>query len=104
MEEKHKVTLYLTSDLHKQLKVKAAVESETMSTIAARALEVYIQHPELIEEAASARLGKHQVYNCPACDHPAVIREGEMVSLGNQPGILADELVVPRQDLLVGQR
>jgi hypothetical protein len=105
MEEKQKVTLYLTSDLYRQLKIKAAVELETMSTIAARALEVYIQHPELIEEAVNARLGKHQVYNCPECDHPTVIRDGEMVALGSQPGILDDELVVPRKDtLLVGQR
>lgn len=105
MEEKQKVTLYLTSDLYRQLKIKAAVELETMSTIAARALEVYIQHPKLIEEATNACLGKHQVYNCPECDHPTVIRDGEMVALGSQPGILDDELVVPRQGtLLVGQR
>jgi hypothetical protein len=105
MEEKQKVTLYLTSDLYRQLKIKAAVELETMSTIAARALELYIQHPELIEEAANARLGKHQVYNCPECDHSTVIRDGEMVTLRSQPGILADELVVPTQEtLLVGQR
>jgi hypothetical protein len=105
MEEKQKVTLYLTSDLYRQLKIKAAVELETMSTIAARALEVYIQHPELIEEATNISLGKHQVYNCPECDHPTVIRDGEMVAIGSQPSILEDELVVPRQDtLLVGQR
>jgi hypothetical protein len=108
MEEKQKVTLYLTSDLYRQLKIKAAVELETMSTIAARALEIYIQHPELIEEAANARLGKHQVYNCPECHHPAVIRDGEMIAIGSQPGILEDELAVnlsPQVDsLLVGQR
>lgn len=104
MEEKQKVTLYLTSDLYRQLKITAAVELETMSTIAARALEIYIQHPQLIEEAANARLGKHQVYNCPECAHSTVIRDGEMVALGSQAGILDDELVVPKQDLLVGQR
>ncbi len=104
MEEKQKVTLYLTSDLYRQLKIKAAVELETMSTIAARALEIYIQHPQLIEEVANARLGKHQVYSCPECAHPTVIRDGEMVALGSQTGILDDELVVPKQDLLVGQR
>ncbi len=105
MEEKQKVTLYLTSDLYRQLKIKAAVELETMSTITAKALEIYIQHSELIEEAVNARLGKHQVYNCPECAHPTVIRDGEMVALGSQPGILADELVVPIQEtLLVGQR
>jgi hypothetical protein len=46
MEDKQKVTLYLTSELHRQLKIKAAVEVETMSTIAERALE-YIAVPNV---------------------------------------------------------
>jgi hypothetical protein len=104
MEEKQKVTLYLTSDLYRQLKITAAVELETMSTIAARALELYIQHPELIEEATNTRLGQQQVFNCPECAHPTVIRDGEMVAISSQSGILADALVIPKQDLLVGQR
>jgi hypothetical protein len=94
MEDKQKVTLYLPPKLHRQLKIKAAVDLEPMSTIAEKALEIYLQHPELVELVANRQCGNHQVYSCPECSHPAVIRDGEMVSIVNQPGILADELVV----------
>jgi hypothetical protein len=107
MEDKQKVTLYLTSDLYRQLKIKAAVELETMSTIAARALAVYIEHPDLVEAVTKATSGQHQIYNCPECDHPAVIKDGEMVAIGHQPGIIEDDLVTisSREDsVLVGQR
>lgn len=109
MEDKQKVTLYLPPKLHKQLKIKAAVDLEPMSTIAEKALEIYLQHPELVDLVTGRQCGNHQVYNCPECSHPAVIRNGELVALGEQPGILADELVVgdspsQRDSLLIGQR
>jgi hypothetical protein len=108
MDDKQKVTLYLTSELHRQLKIKAAVEVETMSTIAERALEVYLQHPELLELIARQQSNSHQVYSCPECDHPAIIRDGELVAIGNQPGLLEEDLVADvsnRQDsILIGQR
>jgi hypothetical protein len=108
MEDKQKVTLYLPPKLHKQLKIKAAVDLEPMSTIAEKALEIYLQHPELIEMVTSRQCGSHQVYNCPECSHPAVIRNGELVSIGEQPGIIADELVVnesstQRSSVLIGK-
>ncbi len=106
MEDKQKVTLYLPPKLHRQLKIKAAVDLEPMSTIAERALEIYLQHPELIDLVAHRQSGSHQVHNCPECDHPAVIRNGDLVSIAEQPGILADELVlgdpvVPRDSVLI---
>jgi hypothetical protein len=106
MEDKQKVTLYLPPKLHRQLKIKAAVDLESMSTIAEKALEIYLQHPELVDLVTSRQCGSHQVYNCPECSHPAVIRNGEMVSIGQQPGILTDELVtgdtsVPRGSMLI---
>lgn len=94
MEDKQKVTLYLPPKLHKQLKIKAAVDLEPMSTIAEKALEIYLQHPELVDLVNNRQCGNHQVYNCPDCSHPAVIRNGELVSILEQPGILADELVI----------
>ena len=94
MEDKQKVTLYLPPKLHRQLKIKAAVDLEPMSTIAEKALEIYLRYPELVELVASHQCGNHQVYSCPECSHPAVIRNGEMVSIVEQTGILADELVV----------
>jgi hypothetical protein len=106
MEDKQKVTLYLPPKLHRQLKIKAAVDLESMSTIAEKALEIYLQHPELVDLVTSRQCGNHQVYNCPECLHPAVIRNGEMVSIGQQPGVLTDELVtgdtsVPRGSMLI---
>jgi hypothetical protein len=106
MEDKQKVTLYLPPKLHRQLKIKAAVDLESMSTIAEKALEIYLQHPELVDLVTSRQCGNHQVYNCPECSHPAVIRNGEMVSIGQQPGVLTDELVAsdtpaPRGSMLI---
>jgi hypothetical protein len=108
MEDKQKVTLYLTSELHRQLKIKAAVEVETMSTIAERALEVYLQHPDLLEQIAEQQGHSHRVYSCPECEHPAIVRDGEMVSIGKQPGLLEEDLVVDvssrQESLLIGSQ
>jgi hypothetical protein len=106
MEDKQKVTLYLPPKLHRQLKIKAAVDLEPMSTIAEKALEIYLQHPELVDLVAHRQGRNHQVYNCPECDHPAVIKNGDLVSMVEQPGILADELMlgdsaVPRDSVLM---
>jgi hypothetical protein len=40
----------------------------------------------------------HQVYNCPECANPVVIRDGEMVALGQQPGLLNEERSTLRTD------
>ncbi len=106
MEDKQKVTLYLSPKLYRQLKIKAAVALEPMSTITEKALEIYLQHPELIDLVTNRQCGNHQVYSCPECSHPAVIRNGELVSMVEQPGILADELMVgdpsiPRDSVLI---
>jgi len=50
MQEKQKVTLYLSPELHRQLKIKAAVESEPMSSIAERAIIFYLGNSELVDE------------------------------------------------------
>ena len=92
MQDKQKVTLYLPPELHRQLKVRAALDAENMSAIAQKALIFYLKHPEAIEEVEAATQGQtHQVYNCPECEHPVVLRDGEMVALGKQPSILIEE-------------
>jgi hypothetical protein len=107
MEDKQKVTLYLSPKLHRQLKIKAAVDLEPMSSIAEKALEIYLQHPELVDLVTNRQCGSHQVYNCPECSQPTVIRNGAMVSIGQQPGILNDEPVtddasITRGSMLIG--
>lgn len=91
MQDKQKVTLYLPPDLHRQLKIRGAVHAEPMSAIAERAIDFYLGHPEVVEQTEAAYGSTHQVYTCPECTTTVVLREGEMVSLKEQPAMLSDD-------------
>lgn len=92
MQDKQKVTLYLSPELHRQLKIRAAIDSEPMSAIAERALVFYLTHPEVVEEVEEATKGQtYRVYHCPECTGAMVMQEGELVSLKQQPGIVPEE-------------
>ncbi|MFS8815707.1 hypothetical protein ACVW0Q_001005 [Thermostichus sp. MS-CIW-21] len=80
-EAKQKVTLYLPPELHRNLKIRAAVEREPMSAVAEKALTFYLLHPEVIEGVQGSA---YRVHRCPECGHPFVIRNGEVVSLHQQ--------------------
>jgi hypothetical protein len=90
MEDKQKVTLYLPPQLHRQLKIRSAVDADSMSNIVERAVEFYLNHSDVVD-GVDSHGSTHQVYNCPTCEHPVVIRDGEMIALGQQPGLVADE-------------
>lgn len=94
MQDKQKVTLYLPPGLHRQLKIRSAVDSEAMSAIVERAILFYLKHPEVVDELEASYGRTHRVYNCPECDSSLAIQDGELVSLPNQPGIVAQELPV----------
>jgi hypothetical protein len=113
MEDKQKVTLYLPPQLHRQLKIRSAVDADSMSNIVEKAVEFYLNHSEVVD-GVETHGSTHQIYNCPECEHPVVLRDGEMVALGKQPGILAEDLsnlraeeataadrIQPQQDLAV---
>ena len=91
MQEKQKVTLYLPPTLHRQLKVKAAIETDSMSSLVEKAIAFYLQNPEAVEETESNYGKTHQVHVCPECDAAMVMRDGQMISLKNQPGIVDEE-------------
>jgi hypothetical protein len=91
MQDKQKVTLYLSPELHRQLKIRAAIDSEPMSALAERAIVFYLAHPEVVEEVEETKGQTHRVYNCPQCTSAVVMREGELVSVKQQPGVLAEE-------------
>lgn len=91
MQSKQKVTLYLPPQLHRKLKIKAAVESEPMSALAEKALFFYLTHPEIVDELETLHGHTHQVYACPECASSVVIDQGELVSVKNQPTVLSDE-------------
>lgn len=96
MQDKHKVTLYLPPELHRQLKVRSAVDLEPMSAIAERAIVFYLQHPEIIDEVEAAHGQVHRVYSCPSCATSLVLRDGEAVPIQEQSAILSDEDAVSR--------
>lgn len=90
-EDKQKVTLYLTQELHRQMKIKAAVDSETMTDIAQKAIVFYLTHPDLVEQGDESYGHSHRVYSCPECSSQVVLHEGNMVSLQGKPGVMVEE-------------
>jgi inner membrane protein involved in colicin E2 resistance len=103
MQEKQKVTLYLPPILHRQLKVKAAIDTDSMSSIVEKAIAFYLQNPEVIEEIEANHGKTHQVHVCPECDAAMVIRGGQMISLKNQPGIVDEEFTLMSDSDTEGQ-
>lgn len=96
MQDKQKVTLYLPPGLHRQLKIRAAVDSDSMSAMVERAIVFYLHHPEVVDEVEESCGKAYQVYSCPECASSVVLKGGEMVSLENQPSILAEDLPVEK--------
>ncbi len=94
MHNKQKVTLYIPPGLHRQLKIRAAVDAESMSVIVEKAIAFYMQHSDVVERVEAEDYGKtHQVHICPECDAAMVMREGQMVSLKNQPTVMTEEFL-----------
>jgi hypothetical protein len=92
MPEKQKVTLYIPPGLHRQLKIKAAIEEESMSKVVEKAVSFYLQNPEKVDQEEENYGKTHQVHICPECDAAMVIKEGKMVSLRNQPSVIDEEI------------
>ena len=97
MQDKQKVTLYLPTAVHRQLKVKAALDAESMSALVERAVDFYLQNPEVIEEVRETHGQTHRVHICPECEGAVVLRDDHLVSLKSQPTVLLDEEIA--QDL-----
>ncbi|MDZ8185587.1 MAG: hypothetical protein RMX96_12120 [Nostoc sp. ChiSLP02] len=91
-QTKQKVTLYLSPELHRKLKIRSAIDCQAMSEIAERALIFYLSNSELVDEVEASSYGRtHRVYSCPTCNSSLVLRDGELVTLGNQPGVIGQE-------------
>ena len=96
MQNKQKVTLYIPPELHRKLKIRAAIDTESMSALVEKAISFYLQYPEQVEQIETSVQGNvHQVHICPECEAAAVIKDGEMISLRNQPGVIEEELPLP---------
>jgi hypothetical protein len=88
MPSKQKVTLYLSDDLHRQFKIRSAIDGETMSSMAQRAMEFYLGHAELVEGASVESVGgsasehhgqTHLVHSCPQCAAAVALRDGGLM-------------------------
>ena len=102
MQDKQKVTLYLPPELHRQLKIRAAVDGEPMSSIAQRAIVFYLDNPEVVDEMGVSYGQAHRVYSCPECTSSVFMEEGELVSLKNRS--LKDSIIADTGDLPMNSR
>jgi hypothetical protein len=99
MQAKQKVTLYLSPEVHKKLKIRSAIDSEPMSELAERALVFYLTNSELVEEVEASVYGRtHRIYSCPDCDSSLVLRDGELIAMGNQPRIIREYLPIDEME------
>ncbi|BAZ44960.1 hypothetical protein NIES4102_19770 [Chondrocystis sp. NIES-4102] len=95
MQSKQKVTLYIPPELHRQLKIKAAVDVESMSALVEKAIAFYMEYPDKVAEIEASVEGKtHQVHFCPECSTAIVMRDGDLVSLGKQNSIINEEISI----------
>ncbi|MEA5464196.1 hypothetical protein [Leptothoe sp. PORK10 BA2] len=89
MQGKQKVTLYMPDDLHRQLKIRSAVDGEPMSALAERAIGFYLNYSDVVEGIQGTT---HLVYECPSCTTPVVIRDGELMPVKDHAALHAEFL------------
>lgn len=75
MPAKQKVTLYISDDLHRQFKIRSAIDGETMSSMAQRAIEFYLGHADIVEDTREVHGQTHRIHSCPKCAAPVALRE-----------------------------
>ena len=99
MQTKQKVTLYLSPELHKKLKIRSVIDSEPMSDLAERALGFYLANSELVEEVEASAYGRtHRIYSCPNCESSLVWRDGELIAMSSQPGVIPEHLTIDEME------
>lgn len=89
--DKQKFTVYFLPSLHRQLKIRSAVESTPMSSLVERAVAFYLDHPEVVEEYDEPQGQTYRVYSCPTCHTSTVLRDGELVALRSSPSLISDD-------------
>ena len=80
MQDKQKVTFYLPERLHQQLKIRSAIDGDSMSVLADKAISFFLAHADVVESTGFGHT--HQTYNCPSCSQIVVIRDGELLAIG----------------------
>lgn len=91
MQDKQKVTLYLQPGLHRQLKIRAAIDADSMSAVVEKAIAFYLQYPDMVDQVERGYGKTHQVHICPECESALVIKDGAMVSIKSQPSVIDEQ-------------
>lgn len=86
MPAKQKVTLYLSDELHRQFKIRSAVDGETMSSMAERAIEFYLGHAEVVEGVGEIQGQTHRIHTCPKCDASVALRKNSLALIQGHAG------------------
>jgi len=90
MPAKQKITLYISDDLHRQFKIRSAIDGETMSSIAQRAIEFYLANPGTVEGSGEVQSSggvhgqTHRIHACPKCAAPVALRDDGLALVGRQ--------------------
>ncbi|MGB3789177.1 MAG: hypothetical protein WA949_14290 [Phormidesmis sp.] len=92
MPDKQKVTFYLSDELHRQFKIRAAVDGETMSSMAQRAIKFYMNNAELVESSDQVHGRAHQIHNCPECDVAVTLHKDGLALVSSYGTQVIDEL------------
>ncbi|MEL7052674.1 MAG: hypothetical protein AAGM45_12910 [Cyanobacteria bacterium J06588_5] len=92
MPDKQKVTLYLPNELHRQFKIRSAVDGETMSSMARRALEFYLTHSDLVQNGAARHGRSHQIHSCPQCDAAVTLSGNDLRLVHTHADYVVDDL------------
>ncbi len=82
MEPKQQVTLYLPTQLHKQLKIRAAIDQKFMSELTEQAITFYLTNQAVVETNGIGHT--HQTYNCPSCSETLVVKKGELYAVSGE--------------------
>lgn len=86
-KQKDKVTCYLPSELHRELRIRAVLEEQPMSALIEQALYYMLEHPEEVEAAHGHT---HRVYHCPECEVPVVMRSDRLETLPRTKAVLTE--------------
>lgn len=92
MPDKQKVTFYLPDELHRQFKIRAAVDGETMSSMAQQAIEFYMNNAELVESSDHVHGDAHRIHNCPECNAAVTVQEDGLSLVAFHGAKVVDEL------------
>ncbi len=79
-QTKQKVTLYLPDELHRQFKIRSAIDGETMSLMAQRAIEFYLDNVDLLGGSSDDYGQSHRIHACPKCA-ASVAMKGDRLTL-----------------------